>query len=94
MSYVTRFIVDPEVGPRGVELHGVRGDTAIISYFAPQAGAEYPLGAGIKAYREAQEKRHEVPAAGLFETLDEACDAAVEAKRRLAASAPVEPSAE
>jgi hypothetical protein len=93
MGYVARFVVDDEVGPRGCQLHEVRGDVAVISWFVPLPGREYPsyfqqgrpLPGQARSYREAQEVRHEVPVSALHETLEQARAAAVARKAEVQA---------
>jgi hypothetical protein len=83
VSYEARFVVS-DIGPRGVQLHEVRGDTAVVSYFVPHAGVDYPVGAASGVYRAAQERRHEVPVVDLYDTYEQARDEAVSRSRATA----------
>jgi hypothetical protein len=83
VSYEERFAVS-DIGPRGVQLHEVRGDIAVVSYFVPHAGVDYPVGATTEVYRAAQEQRHEVPVVDLYDTYEQARDEAVSRSRAIA----------
>lgn len=81
-NYVSRFIVDEEMGARGVVLHSIENGIATFSYFLPLAGREYRLGGSLAEYRAVQEKHHQTPAETLYETYEDARQAARELAAR------------